>query len=304
MGNLLQVLVDTSLTVTETFTVDGAAIDVDSGLPTLTATYPSGAALSPVPTVSNSWTGRTTGQYRWVLDPEPEVTWLDYELTGTIGGKTQKLKGRVEWLGNQLFTIADLRSYSPLGSSDTPFSDSAKFPDKELHRVRAAVLAEFTHKLRYSPVPRYEREVLSVAHGRPVLVKRLFATQVLAVTVGGVAQTASDYYLDGVTLLPVSGYVAGPWTSYGSGALAVAYRHGNDEPLEGGDGRDVALMRASMKLLPGPGSTVTSYSSPDGGVYSWDRVGSRNAAGEQVHFGVGAIAEWINDHRMADVAVA
>jgi hypothetical protein len=303
LGNLLQVLVDTSLTVTETAIYDGAPLDSEIA-PTVVATYPDGTALSPAPTVLTTWSGRTTGQYRFQLDPEPEVTYLNHEMTVRLGGEDQKLKGRVEWLGNQLFTIPDLRNYSPLGSSDTPFSDSAKFPDKELHRIRAAVLGEFSKILGYSPVPRYEREVLNVAYGRPVLIKRLFATEVLAVAVGGVAQTASNYYLDGVTLLPVSSYVAGPWTSYGIGALAVAYRHGNDEPLEGGDGRDVALMRASMKLAPGPGSTVTSYSSPDGGTYSWDRAGSRNAAGEKVYFGVGAISEWLNEHRMADIAVA
>lgn len=305
MADLQQVLRKTSVTVTETFRIDNVPVDIDAGLPTLAIVKPDGTAYTPLPTVSGSWTGRTTGQYRFVLPAQPEVIWLDYELTGNIGGLSQTLGGRVEWVGDYLFNVDELRSYQPIGGSTLPFADTAKYPDAKIHQTRTEVLGEFTKRLGFSPVRRYAYETYSLERpGDAVILKRLFPGKLLSVSVAGVAQTVGDYFVSpGGVLRPVSSYAATSWASSGYGVVAVGYTHGWDS-FEDDQGREAALMRASMKLLPSLSSTMTNYSSPDGGNYTWDRAGTRNAAGEKVHFGVGAIAGWINEHSQIGLGVA
>jgi hypothetical protein len=124
----IQVKRKTSVTVTETFTYDGAPIDLDSGgVPVVVAAAPDGTTT--LPAVSGTWVGppaRTTGQYRVVLTGQdhPEVTWRDLAWTGTIGGLSQTLESRVVWLGSLLFTLSDMREYAMPGSAATPFTDA------------------------------------------------------------------------------------------------------------------------------------------------------------------------------------
>lgn len=301
MANLVQVLVDTSLTVTETFSVDGSPLDVDAGLPTLTATYPSGTALSPVPTVSNSWTGRTTGQYRFVLDPEPEVTYLDYELTGTIGGKVQKLKGRVEWLGALLFTLAELRGLKVAGG--TPFSSSTTWPNEKLQEARSAVLDEFEQILGFSPVPRFYRRTFDGAGDYSLVLPGLFASGIRSVTVNGVAQATSGYAITAANeLIAVSNYGIGTTFTRGWRNVTVEWIAGWERPK--GDGSNVAMLRAAMRLDPGISSTATTVTTPDGVSYGFDPAGQVTQAGTVRHFGVPAIDSWLNRWSQQGLAVA
>ena len=261
----IQVLRKTPVTVTETFTVNGSPSDLDvappTGVPTVVATAPDGTTTNL--TASGAWTGRTTGQFRVVLPAQPEVTWRDLAWTGTIGGESLTLASRVEWLGALLFTLDDLRSYTMPGSAATPFEDAAKYPDAKLHKARAATLARFTTALGYSPVPRHAREVHSVGSGGTVTLDRLYATRILSVTVAGVAQTASNYFIaKGGVLQPVSGYAARVWSSSGFGVVAVEYEHG-DAGVDD-DGRDAALTYAASRLNPSAFTSGTSYTTPDG----------------------------------------
>src|SRR5215217_6343865 len=244
----IQVKRKTSLTLTETFSLDGAPQDLDSGVPTVVSTAPDGTTTTynagTTPAVQGTWTGRTTGQYRLVIAGQPEVTWRDLTWTGNIGGQPQTLESRVEWLGALLFTLDDLRSYTMPGSAATPFEDPVKYPAAKLQRARAATLARFTTALGYSPVPRHAREVHSVGSGDTVVLDRLCATRILSVTVAGVAQTASNYFIaKGGVLQPVSGYSASVWSSSGFGVVAVEYEHGAQGVED--DGREAALTYAA-----------------------------------------------------------
>jgi hypothetical protein len=303
MGNLVQVLVDTSLTVTETFQVDGAPINVDSGLPTVALTRPDGTAFTPLPTVLDTWAGppaRTTGQYRFVLDAQPEVTWLDYELTGTIGGKTQKLKGRVEWVGALLFTLSAMRGLRvgdgyPFATDATPL-----FSNEQLMEARTAVLDEFGDHLGFSPVPRFRRETHSLRAG-VVLLDKLLPTRLLSVTVAGVAQATSGYYLDGVQVLPVSAYTLGTWGGYGYGDATIEYEHGWERVR--GKGSHMAMLYAAAILQPGGFSSASTVTTPDGVSYTYEpsEVGRD---GFQRFTGIKAVDRWLNDHKQVSAAVA
>jgi hypothetical protein len=299
----VHVLVDTSATLVQTFQANGLANDLDTGVPTVTATYPDGTLLTPAPTATHVEPAiSNVGKYQVVLDPQPEVTWLDLEWSGPIGGKTQRLRSRVEWVGALLFTLEDLRNHPWAGG--TPFTDTARYPNEKLLKVRAEVLGEFTKRLGFAPVPRFEYETHDI--DRPsaaVILNRHYPIRLLSLSVAGVAQTTSGYRIgsDG-TLLGVSNYYHVPWTNYGYDVVAVGYSHGGGE-FEDDQGREAALSRAAMKLNPGLSSTMTSFTAADGGSYNWDRAGTRNAAGEKVHFGVGLIAEWINEHALPRLGV-
>jgi hypothetical protein len=303
VADLVQVLVDTSVTITQTFYYDGSPQDSES-LPTLQVTYPSGTALSPTPEVSNSWTGppaRTTGQYRFVLNAQPEVTYLDYELSGTIGGKVQRLKGRVEWLGAQLFTLSELRGLKVAGG--TPFASSTTWPNDRLQEARTATLDEFTQILGFSPVPRFHRRVLNGDGSTSLILPDLFATTVLSVTVNGVAQTASGYQIsDAAVLEAISNYGYGAGFTVGRRNVVVEYVAGWDRPK--GDGSNVAMLRAAMRLDPGVSSTATTVSTADGMSYTFDPAGQVTRGGRVREFGVPAIDSWLARHSQAGLAVA
>jgi hypothetical protein len=299
----IQVKRKTSLTLTETFSVDGAPTDLDiappTGVPTVVATAPDGTTTAP--TASGAWTGRTTGQFRVVLAAQPEVTYRDLTWTGTIGGQAQTLESRVEWIGDLLFTLAQFRALKVAGG--TPFASSVTWPDAQILETRAEVLDEFTGILGFSPVPRFHRETLSVPYGGDVLLSELLVTRILSVTAGGIAQVAANFFVDpGGRLLPVSNYLASPWAAYGYGAVVVEYVAG--WPRVKGDGSDVAMLRAAMKLSPGLGSTANTVTTPDGGVYTFDPAGQVTRFGNVRHFGVPAIDAWLNRYEQRGIAVA
>ena len=162
MASSLQVLKGTSVTVTETFQVDGVAADLDaSAVPTVVAKFPDGTSLTPAPTASGAWSGRTTGQYRIVLDGQAEVTYLDpITWTGAIGGKAQTLSSRVEWVGAVLFGISELRALKVAGSQPFALAATPLFSEQQIMDARAATLDEFKQILRFSPVPRFARSVM------------------------------------------------------------------------------------------------------------------------------------------------
>ena len=295
----IQVKRKTSLSVTETFSVDGQPINLDSGLPVVTATAPDGS--TSVLTADASFSGRTTGQYRVAVPAQAEVTWRDLTWTGTIGGLSQTLEGRVEWVGDLLFTLAGFRALKVAGG--TPFASSATYPDALVLETRAEVLDEFTDILGFSPVPRFYRETHSLGYGGNLILRELLVTKVLSVTVSGVAQTAGNFYVaPGGVLVPVSGYLPAPWAGYGYGNVTVEYISG--WPRVRGDCSDVAMLRAAMKLNPGMSSTASTVTTIDGASYTFDQAGQVTRAGTTRHFGVPAIDSFLNRHTMAGLAVA
>jgi hypothetical protein len=298
-----QILAGTSVSITETFSVDGTAINVDSGLPTLTLTRPDGTAYTPVPTVLNSWAGppaRAVGEYRFVLTAQQDPYYLDYTLTGTIGGQPQTLRGRVEWVGEQLFTLAEMRKMRVPGG--TPFENLTTYPNADIQQVRSDVLDEFTEILGYSPVPRFYREVHSVRSWADVVLKEKKFQRLLTVKVSGVAQTVGNFYVDpGGALLPVTNYLAGTWSGYGYGNVAVEYVAGLDRVP--GRGRHAAMLMAGAALNPAGFSTAQTVSMPTGETYTYEPT-ETSRGGFQRHTGVRELDRWLNRWAPPRIGVA
>lgn len=297
MGDLLQVLAGTSVTVTETFHLDGVPANVDAVLPTLTLTRPDGTAFTPLPTVLDAWAGppaRSTGQYRFVLDLDPLETpyWLDYKLTGTIGGDIQKLKGRVEWIGDTLFNFKAFRDMRV--ANGTPFATTAipLISDADIHTTRAAILDEATDILGYSPVPRFARETHD--GGADVVLYHHMATDLLSVKVAGTAQSVAGYYLhpSGV-LRPVSNFQPSSPIPSGVGSVVVEYVHGAGRVP--GNGSHVAMLWAAAQLNPSGFSSASTVSMPDGSTYTYEP--SEVGRSGFVRFtGIRDVDRWLNRH--------
>jgi hypothetical protein len=293
----IQVKRKTSVTVTETFYLDGAPSDLDSGVPAVVATFPDGTALSPAPVATKP--GGTTGQYRIVLASQPEVTWLDLAWTGTIGGQPQTLGGRVEWLGEHLFTIPALRALKILNAR--PFESATTWPDSQLHDARAAVTDEITRILGFSPVPRFAREVLDGGSSQMVL-GNLKASRLLSVTVNGAVQSLSGYTVRPTGILEAtSAYTWGPATTYGRSNVTVEYVHGWDRVQ--GNGAHMAMMMAAADLDPSGYSSATTVSTPDGGSYTYE-PSETGRGGFVRHTGIRVVDRWLNRWSAAGVAVA
>ena len=290
MSSYEQALAGTSITLTETFQSDLGPTDVDSGTPTLVVTKPDGTAFTPTPTVQTTWTGRTTGQYRWVFNPQADPYVLTYKLTGTIGSIAQALPGTAEWVGDLLFTLAEFRQLRVGGSK--PFTDTTTYPNSDIQHVRAEILDEFTQILGFSPVPRFRREIHSVSGWDQVVLKELMVTSLLTVNVNGTSSATSGYYVDpGGALLPVSAYAPSAWTAYGLGNVAVEFVAGMDRVP--GRGRAAAMLMAGAALNPAGFSTAQSVSLPTGESYVYEPA-ETGRGGFERHTGVRELDRWLN----------
>jgi hypothetical protein len=289
-----QVLKGTSVTITETFSVDGSPLDLDSGVPTVHAFFPSGTELTPQPVASGSWTGRTTGQYRIVLDAQPEVTILDpITWVGTIGGKTQTLYSRVEWIGAFLFNLADLRAVKVAGA--LTFQSITDYPNQTLLDRRAEVTDDFEARCGWSFVPRFARQTLDGDGRCDLIVDHLKCSKLLSVTVNGVAQPVGNYTLDRSGVLrATSNYLPSGWFQAGVGNVIVEYVHGWDRAPAAVS--SAGLARTAMLLLPSQaGSTVNTWTTPDGVTYSYSQAGQSLSGGGIRHFGVPDIDAVLNE---------
>jgi hypothetical protein len=299
MSDVLQILKNTSARPRVTFYSDGVPTDLDSGVPAVVITRPDGTTIASG-TVSHVGAAGT-GTYEFTLAAQPNETFLTVTWSGPIGGLTQTITTYIEVIGSFLFTLAGLRSLKVAGG--TPFANSTAYPDAQLLDTRTEVLEEFTDILGFSPVPRFYWETLSVPYGGQVVLAELHVQRILSVSVAGVAQSVSNYYLtEGGVLQPVSGYYPGYWTSFGYGVVTCEYVAG--WPRVKGDGGDVAMLRAAMKLDPGISATASTVTTPDGSSYSFDAAGQVTRGGTIRHFGIAAIDSWLQRHSAAGLAVA
>jgi len=297
MADLLQILKGTGARPRVTFYSNGVPSDLDSGVPVVTVTTPSGATSNP----TASKVAATTGIYEFTLGAQAECTYLTVTWAGPIGGVTETLTTYVEVVGGLLFTLADLRAFKVAGSA--PFESTTTWPDAKLHEVRASTLDEFTQILGFSPVPRFAREVVDGDGLWSVLLPHLKTHRLLSVTVNGTAQQVSSYTLrrSGV-LEATTGYVASGTFAVGRQNVVAEYVHG--EPKVMGDGGNVAMLRAAMRLDPGISSTASSVTTPDGVSYSFDPAGQVTRGGTVRHFGVPVIDSWLNRWSQVGLAVA
>lgn len=303
MPSYQQILAGTPVTITETFRVDSSPIDVDSGLPTLTLARPDGTAYTPIPTVLNSWTGRTTGQYRFVLPRQPNPYRLTYALEGIIGGEPITLRGEVEWIGANLFNLDDLRAMRVAGGY--PFASNAVplISNEQIQEIRAAALEEMTQILGYSPVPRFAREYLDGGGGPSVqLVDPGWEAHhpPLSVTVNGVAQSVAGYSLSSKGVLKTaSGFSYGAGITAGLRNVVVEYVHGWDRPR--GLASHVAMLWAAAQLNPSGFSSAQSVSLPDGSTYTYE-PSETGRGGFQRFTGVRELDRWLNRWALAGAA--
>lgn len=298
----LQVLRRTSVTITRTFEVDGTPTDIDSGLPTLTLTKPDGTGYTPLPTVSGSWSGRTTGQYRFVVSGQPDCIWLQHELTGNIGGLAQTLEDRVEWVGGLLFTESQLRALKV--ASGFPFASTAVplFTDQQIMDARAATLDEFTNHLQFSPVPRFERAKFHGDGDTCLNLPTLYAHKLLSLKVNGETKTVTDYEVtDSGQLEAVSNYSTGTAFPRGRFNVVAEWVHGWQHIQ--GKGGHMAMLYAASQLDPSVITSASSVSLPTGETYTYE-PSEEGRFGFQRFTRIKVVDRWLNDWRQVSVGIA
>jgi hypothetical protein len=297
MGDLLQILQRTGVKATATFYAGGVATDSATQVK-VDVVRPDGTLLV---TQANASDEAGAGIYGYQLAPQDAPTLLRLDWSGTIGGVAMTVSTWVEVLGALLFTIPALRALKVGG--DTLFADATAWPDADLMDARAAVLDEFTQILGFSPVPRHARAVVDGDGSASVLLPHLLTHGLLSVTVNGAAQSIAGYTLRPAGILEAtSGYALSGTFTVGRQNIAVEYLHG--WPRVMGDGSNVAMVVAAMRLDPGISSTASSMTTPDGVSYTFDAAGQVTQAGTVRHFGVPKVDSWLNRWSQAGLAVA
>ena len=279
-----QILRGTSITVTETFQVDGVPADLDSGVPTVAAKYPDGSALTPAPVASGAWTGRTTGQYRIVLDGQAEVTILDpITWTGTIGGKTQVLYSRVEWVGAHLFALAEAKTFD--GGAIVAATNAPVPTDQQIMDTRARITDDFAEILGFQPVPRFARETLDGNGYTALGLRHLKAHRLISVTVNGAPQSGGDYQISiGNEVEAVSDYGYGTAFTRGRRNVVVEYVHG-DERVDPATARAALIVAKSQLIRSDVTDRATSLAGPEGGTTFLSTAG-RESGGQVQWYGL------------------
>lgn len=299
MAEVLQVLKATSAQPRGLFYADGALVDLDAAVPVVTLTKPDGTAGPASGTVTRI----TTGTYAFTLTAAStaELTVYSVNWTGNVGGLAQTITTSVEVVGDYLFTLAALRAVKVGGTA--AFTDTTAYPAQLLIDRRAEVTDDFAARCGWSFTPRFARETRDGDGSGCVVLGHLKASKLLSVTVGGTARSLTGYSLrpSGV-LEAVSGYQPVGFFTPGRQNIVVEYVHGDDIPPPAVS--TAALARAAMLLLPGQGSTVSSWTTPDGTTYSYDQAGQRFAGGGTRHYGVPAIDSVLNDPAYSAGALA
>ncbi len=270
-----------------TFYVDGTATDLD-GACTATLTKPDGTAGPASGTVSHvSPTG--SGTYEFTLSQQNELTWYDIAWTGAIGGVATAVTTRVEVVGEFLFTLAALRAVKVAGA--LPFQSATDYPNQTLLDRRTQVTDDFEARTGYSFIPRFARETFDGDGQSSLILSKYLCQRLLTVIVDGTAQTISDYTLADTGLLQRKTGGAFPATTPQN--VVVEYAYGWARPPA--EISEVALARAAMLLLPSQaGSTVSTWTTPDGVTYSYDQAGQSFGGGRR-YFGIPKIDSVLSD---------
>jgi hypothetical protein len=293
VGDLLQFLVRTPVQPRGKFILGGVLTDLAGpagGTCTATLTKPDGSAGPASGTVTHV----AAGIYSFTLAGPPDPIMYDIAWSGQIGGEPVTVTTQAEALGELLFTLPELRELR-VGNGQ-PFKDSAVWGEERLLEARTATLEEFQRILWYAPVPRYGRAVRSGEGTSSLELPHYEASRILTATIDGAALEAeelADLHIHGRVL---SRKTLGGWPQ-GTGNTAIEYVHGLPAPP--GDGSNVAMLRAAMRLDPAAMSGATSVVTPDGSSYQFDPAGQVTRAGQVRHFGVPAIDAWLNRWKVA-----
>ena len=194
---------------------------------------------------ADSWAGppaRATGQYRFVLPRQLAPYYLDYQLSGSIGGQPITLGGHVEWVGATLFTEVAFRQLRVAGGTPFALTATPLYTDAQIRDKRAEILEEMTSVLGYRPVPRFARET---HNGGYVKLHRHPAGPLISVTLSGADSPVVGYYLQPSGTLQTT---AGGSLTSGVGNVVVEYVHGVGRVP--GNGSHVAMLWAAAQLNP------------------------------------------------------
>jgi len=288
VAETLQVLKGTSVQPRGLFYSDGALIDIDaSGVPAVTITKPDGTA-GPA---SGSVTRVSTGTYTFTLaaTATAELTLYTVTWTGNIGTQPQTITTYVEVVGDFLFTLAALRAVKVAG--DTPFASTTDYPNQTLLDRRAQVTDDFEQRTGYSFIPRFARETFDGDGQDSLILSKYRCQRLLSVTIDGTVQTATDYTLADTGLLQRK--TGGTFPATTPQNVVVEYVYGFQRPP--GEISDAGLARTASLLLPSQaGSTVSSWTTPDGTTYSYDQAGQSFGGGRR-YYGIPKIDSVLSD---------
>jgi hypothetical protein len=225
---------------------------------------------------------------------QAEVTILSATWTGTIGGQPQTLYSTIEVLGELLFGLGDLRAVKVAGTA--VFSNSTDWPSDLLAARRAEVTDDFEQRCGWSFVPRFTREVINGDGRCELLLEQRNATKLLSVAINGVAQSLAGFTLDRAGIVyATTNFLPTGWFRWGINNVIVEYVRGWDRPPP--TITSAGLARTAMLLLPSQaGSTVSSWTTPDGTTYSYDQAGQSFAGGGVRHYGVPGIDSVLNQY--------
>lgn len=281
MGDL-QIEVGSGAKPNVTFYSGGTPADLD-GTCTVTLIKPDGTAGPASGTVSHI--GATgSGKYEFTLGPQTALTYYDVTWAGAIGAVAVSVVTRVEVVGGFLFTLAALRSMK-VGGTANAFSSTTTYPDQTLQDRRVEVTDDFQARTGWSFVPRFARETHDGNGRSDLLLDHLKASTLLSVTVDGTAQSLADFTLDRTGLLAWNG---GWFPTTTRRNVIVEYTHGWDRPPP--TVASAGLARTAMLLLPAQaGSSVSTWTTPDGTTYQRDLAGQAIAGGGIRHYGVPGI---------------
>jgi hypothetical protein len=290
VADLLQFLAKTPVQPRASFYSSGALTDLDGpagGTCTVAVTLPDGSPGPASGTVSHV----STGIYSFELAGPADPTVYDIAWSGEIGGKPVQVDTQAEALGELLFNLGDLRELRV--GNGKPFAATAvpNFTDEQLQEARTATLEEFQQILWHAPVPRYARTVAQGDGSKALRLPHYKVQRVLAASIDGTALSAdelADLYVDDRWVVRKT---LGVWPAT-EGSVTVSYVHGW-ERVEG-DGSNIAMLRAAMRLIPGLADAASSVTTPDGTSISFDPAGQVTRAGRVRHFGVPAIDSWLN----------
>ena len=289
------ILQTTPATLEVTFYADGTPA-ADSPV-TVGVTRADGTDLVPPGTAT---TPGGTGVYRVALTAAHTAE-LD-RLKATWTGATQTHRTWAEVVGGHLYTEADARGLKSAGK--TPLASDTDFPDKVILATRAQVTDDFKLRGEVAFAARFARETHSGDGDTWLMLRRNLPHRIISVTVDGTALTGAE--LADLDIEPGRVLVRKTLGGFARGVrnITVAYAHGYEQaPAEIGL---AALRRTLMILNPSvAGSTVSSWTSPDGTTYSYDQAGQVIPGTSMIrHYGVPAVDVPLNVYGMVGLAVA
>jgi hypothetical protein len=276
-------------TLTKAWYEDG--VQVDAGTVTVgivdaddTTVVASGTATS------KSGSGSST-TYSYTLPIQTAVKELT--ITWTRADTDAALTDTVEVVGGHLFNLNDARTFTVSGAQ-TPLSSSVTYPDGTIAEARDRITGMFAQHCGVSFIPRYARLELPGTGTRSLTVQHRRISTVLAATINGTAQTASN--IEPVWNDRVLWHKTGVWsaaTSSNPRNVTVSYEHGYQQVPS--DIRRAALLLLLREVVP---SDI-----PDRALSLTNEFGNMRLAVPGVDYptGIPQVDEILNRYRYPDV---